>query len=154
MSPPPSNPEGALRRARMGFFIDAYWNKFHTQLFRLFEAPTREDEEGVVKDAVKGLVEEIEPLLGDATPFWGGSESFTLAEVITGPFVVRALALSRHGVYPKSLVALMEEKTPRFWKWAGAVEKNESVTKIFDEEVIVKRSIAKRERMRKAAGLA
>lgn len=137
----------------MSFFIDAYWTKFHTTLFKLFEAPTSSDEEDIIKEALEGLASEVEPLLVDAAPFFGGSEKLTLAEVITGPFVIRAMTLSNHGVYPKILVKLARETTPNFFRWAMAVSNHSSITSIFDEGVIVARSVAKRERMRKAAGL-
>lgn len=122
-------------------------------MFQLFEAPTKEDEEKVVEAAVAGLVSEVEPLLADAAPFLGGSRRLTLAEVITGPFVIRAVTLSRRGVYPESLNRLAEEKTPHFYRWAMAVSNHASITSVFDEDVIVARSVAKRGRMRKAAGL-
>lgn len=154
LCPPPTSPEGALRRAQMAFFIDAYWTRFHTRLFQLFEAPTRADEEAIVAAAVdEGLAREVEPLLRDAAPFWGGSDKLTLAEVLMGPFVVRAVALSRHGVYPASLNTRAEAAAPHFFKWAAAVAKHPSITAVFDEDVHVARSIAKRARMRKAAGL-
>ncbi|KAH8671438.1 thioredoxin-like protein [Xylariales sp. PMI_506] len=153
LCPLPTSTAGALHRARMSFFTDAYWNKFHTILFRLFEAPLAADEEAVVHDAVRGLVNEVEPLLEDANPFFGGSDKLTLAEVITGPFVIRAITLSNHGVYPPSLNQLIGEKAPNFQKWAAAVSSHPSITSIFDEDVIVARSKAKRARMRAAAGL-
>jgi glutathione S-transferase len=81
LCPPPTTTEGALRRAKLSFFTDAYWSKFHTILFRLFEAPTEVDADNVVDDAVNGLVTEVEPLLEDASPFFGGSDQLTLAEV-------------------------------------------------------------------------
>ncbi|KKY32848.1 putative glutathione s-transferase domain-containing protein [Diaporthe ampelina] len=153
LCPPPTSTEGALKRARMSFFIDAYWTKYHTILFRLFESPTSADEERVVDDAVEGIRRELEPLLADAAPFWGGSEKLTLAEVITGPFVIRAVTLSSHGVYPTSLNRKIEEEAPNFHRWAKATSTHESITRVFDEDVIVKRSVAKRARMRAAAGL-
>ena len=70
-----------MRRARMSFFTDAYWNKFHTILFKLFEAPTEADADNVADEAVAGLLREVEPLLHDAKPFFGGSDKLTLAEV-------------------------------------------------------------------------
>lgn len=85
LCPPPTTAEGALRRASMSFFTDAYWTKFHTLLFRLFESPTPADEEKVVGEAVQGLVREVEPLLGDAAPFFGKSQRLTLAEVSENP---------------------------------------------------------------------
>lgn len=81
LCPPSTSTEGALRRARMSFFTDAYWTKFHTTLFKLFEAPTDADAERVIDEAVAGLLREVEPLLRDANPFFGGSDKLTLAEV-------------------------------------------------------------------------
>lgn len=153
LCPPPTSAEGALTRARMSFFIDAYWTKFHTILFRLFESPTSADEERVVDDAIDGIKREVEPLLADAAPFWGGSDRLTLAEVITGPFLARAVALSKHSVYPASLNARIEAEAPNFHRWAQATSAHQSITRFFDEDVIVKRSVAKRARMRAAAGL-
>lgn len=37
------------------------------------------------KDVVAALKKEIEPLLADAKPFFGGSEKMTMAEVCTSP---------------------------------------------------------------------
>lgn len=153
LCPPPTSVEGAILRAKMSFFIDTYWTKFHTTLFKLFEAPKPSDEESIITEAIEGLAREVEPLLHDAAPFFGGSEQLTLAEVITGPFVIRAVTLSNHGVYPASLVKLSRERTPNFFRWATAVSNHPSITSIFDEEVIVARSVAKRDRMRNAAGL-
>ena len=65
----------------MSFFTDAYWNKFHTTLFKLFEAPTETDADRVADEAVAGLLREVEPLLHDAKPFFGGSDKLTQAEV-------------------------------------------------------------------------
>ena len=70
-----------------------------------------------------------------------------------GPFVIRAITLSKHGVYPTSLNTQIEQKAPSFYKWSSAVCKHASITSIFDEDVIVARSKAKRARMRAAAGL-
>lgn len=76
-----------------------------------------------------------------------------LVKVIVGPFVIRAVTLSKHGVYPTSLTKQIEEKTPNFHKWATAVSSHPSITSVFDEDVIVARSRAKRARMRSAASL-
>lgn len=153
LCPSPTSAEGALGRARMTFFIDAYWTKFHTILFRLFESPASADEERVVDDAIDGIKREVEPLLADAAPFWGGSDRLTLAEVITGPFLTRAVALSKHGVYPTSLNAKIEAEAPNFHRWAQATSAHQSITRFIDEDEIVRRSVAKRARMRAAAGL-
>lgn len=75
-------------------------------------------------------------------------------QVITGPFVIRAVTLSKHGVYPTSLNRQIEDQAPNFHRWAIAVSDHASITAVFDEQVHVARSRAKRDRMRKVAGLA
>ncbi|KUI67146.1 Glutathione S-transferase Z2 [Cytospora mali] len=153
LCPLPTTTEGALRRAKMSFFIDAYWTKFHTILFQLFEAPTKEHEESIIDHAITGIKSEVEPLLADASPFWGASDKLTLAEVMMGPFVIRAVMLSKNGVYPTSLYTRIEAETPNFHRWAVATSSHPSIARLVDEDVIVKRSVAKRGRMRVAAGL-
>jgi glutathione S-transferase len=91
LCPPPNTVEGALRRVKISFFTDAYWSKFHTILFRLFESPTLADEEKVIDDAVNGLLKEVEPLLADAGPFFGGSDKLTLAEVCPLPLLISTI---------------------------------------------------------------
>jgi glutathione S-transferase len=90
---PASNaPGGALRRARIALFVDAFSTKFNSVLFGLFSAKTEEDIQAIVEKAVAGLVKEVEPLLADASPFFGGSDKLTLAEVSAGvpcPSVVK-----------------------------------------------------------------
>ena len=79
---PPSNaPGGALRRARIALFVDAFFSKFNSVLFGLGTAKTEEEKQAVVEKALNGLIKEVEPLLKDAKPFFGGSDKLTLAEV-------------------------------------------------------------------------
>lgn len=79
---PASNaPGGALRRARIALFVDAFNSKFNTPLFGVHTAKTEEEKEAIVEKVVDGLVKHVEPLLADAAPFFGGSDKLTLAEV-------------------------------------------------------------------------
>ena len=83
---PASNaPGGALRRARIALFVDAYISKFTTPLFGIFKPVTEEETNAIVEKVVAGLVNEVEPQLADASPFFGGSDKLTLAEV-RGPY--------------------------------------------------------------------
>lgn len=82
------------------------------------------------------MKKEIEPLLKDASPFFGGSSKFTLAEALTAPFILRIWALAKHGLIPKSVVEGFEG-LPNFGKWAKEVVKQESVLYIWDEEATV-----------------
>ncbi|KAL1858943.1 hypothetical protein VTK73DRAFT_7727 [Phialemonium thermophilum] len=73
--------EAALRRARINFFVDAFFSKFQSPLFRILGAKTKEEADEIGRTALAGLVKEVEPLLADAKPFFGGSDKLTLAEV-------------------------------------------------------------------------
>ena len=115
LCPPSTTTEGAMRRARMSFFTDAYWNKFHTILFGLFEAPTEADAEKVIDKAVAGLLKEVEPLLQDANPFFGGSDKLTLAEVsycfyICGWFATKPMSKGHHGPFRYPSYYLIEAR--------------------------------------------
>lgn len=135
--PTSNEPGGALRRARVSLFVDAYMSKFNSALLGIYTAKSQEEIDALVEKAVAGLVKEVEPLLADANPFFGGSDKLTLAEVLTGSFVIRLDSLTKAGIYPKALWSAIEEKTPNFIKWAKAVSTHPSVTSIYNERVIV-----------------
>ncbi|KAK4246026.1 thioredoxin-like protein [Corynascus novoguineensis] len=146
---PPSNaPGGALRRARISFFVDAYISKVNSVLFGLYGAKTEEDQKAVGDKAVAALVKEVEPLLVDASPFFGGSDKLTLAEVLTGSFVLRLKALTAANVYPKAIWTAIEEQAPKFAKWAEAVTAHPSVTSIWDEKSNIERTIERLAKLR------
>jgi glutathione S-transferase len=75
-----SEPGGALQRYEIGFFVDTYFGKVAPSWNAAVNASAEEKEAAATKftDAV---VKEIEPLLSDAAPFFGGSSRLTLAEV-------------------------------------------------------------------------
>jgi glutathione S-transferase len=134
----PSNaPGGAQQRARIGFFVDTYFGKFQSGLVKLFGAKTEAEQEPIVDAAVAQVVKELEPLLKDANPYFGGSDKLTQAEVLTGSFVIRLVVLSKAGLYPSKLSSSLAEQAPNFWKWAENVAAHPSVTSIFDEEKVV-----------------
>ncbi|KAF4630974.1 hypothetical protein G7Y89_g7162 [Cudoniella acicularis] len=137
-----SNEEGgALQRARINFFVDAWFSKVQGFVFPVFKAVAEEKEELAVK-IVDAIVKEIEPLLKDANPYFGGATKFTLAEVLTASFVLRVIAFSKYPeLLPKSLSAALEAKAPAFFKWANLVVTQESVTYIWDEKKTAERHI-------------
>ena len=69
---------GALQRAKINFFVDAYISKVNSVQFAVYKA---EDKEAAGEKVVDAVVKELEPLLKDAAPFFGGSSKLTLAEV-------------------------------------------------------------------------
>ncbi|KAK4125189.1 thioredoxin-like protein [Parathielavia appendiculata] len=149
---PASNaPGGALRRARIALFVDAFTTKFNSVLFGLWSAKTEEDKQAIVEKAVAGLVKEVEPLLADAKPFFGGSDKLTLAEVLTGSFAIRIKSLTSAEVYPRTLWTAIKEQAPNVAKWVEAVSVHPSVTSIYEEEAIVEGT---RRRLEKASASA
>ncbi|KAL1837875.1 hypothetical protein VTJ49DRAFT_3301 [Mycothermus thermophilus] len=144
--PASNEPGGALRRARIALFVDAFSTKFNTPLFGLYTAQTEAEKDALIEKAVGGLVAEVEPQLADAAPFFGGSDKLTLAEVLTASFVIRLKTLSAAEVIPKKLWTAIEEKAPNFVKWAEVVSKHPSVTSIYNESEMIegaKKRIAK-----------
>lgn len=82
---PPSNAEGgALQRAKIDLFVDAFVTKFQGSLYKLFGTKTDEEVNAVIEPAIEALVKEVEPRLADAGPFFGGSDKLTQAEVCFG----------------------------------------------------------------------
>ena len=74
------SPKSALERARMGFFVDTFANKVNSFTYKLIQAEGDEKEE-LAEKWVAAIENEIEPLLNDKGPFFGGSETMTLADV-------------------------------------------------------------------------
>jgi len=79
--PESGSPEGALRRARVAFFVDTYFTKVQSHSFKFGGAKTDDEIQAVADGYVAAAVKELEPLLQDAAPFFGGSSEVTLAEV-------------------------------------------------------------------------
>lgn len=125
------------------------FSKVNTFYHKALFAKTDDEAATNVEELVKGIAKEIEPLLkgNGAGPFFGGSSKLTLAEVLTGPFVLRLKTFAKHGLLPAALAKGLEEETPEFHKWSEAVVKHPSVNGIFDEEGNVARF---RERIAKA----
>ncbi|CZR62191.1 related to glutathione transferase omega 1 [Phialocephala subalpina] len=144
---------GALQRARVNFFVDAYFSKVNSNFYPILKAEGAEKEEHTQK-YVDAVVKELEPLLQDAAPYFGGSSKLTLAEVLTGSFLLRVLT---HGNYPelklipKSLTEGLQERAPKFWKWASAVIQDKGVTaSIWDEKGVAERTASRVEKMKAA----
>ena len=76
----PRSEEDPLKRARINFFVDAWFSKVNSFMYPMLKAEG-EEKEKIASDLVAAIKKEIEPLLENAAPFFGGSESLTLAEV-------------------------------------------------------------------------
>jgi len=147
--PASGNPTAALTRARINFFVDTWFSKAGSFWFQILRADGDEKTK-LADEFVQVVGKEIEPLLKDASPFFGGSSKFTLAEALTAPFILRIYALTKHGLLPQSVVDGFE-KLPNFAKWAKEVTKQESVLYIWDEEKVVNGTKTRIEKL-KASG--
>lgn len=79
--PEPNSPKGALKRARIAFFTDAWDSKCNSLQYKVILADSDEDKKARCADFVASIKKELEPLLADAAPFFGGSDKLTMAEV-------------------------------------------------------------------------
>jgi len=140
-----SEPGGALQRARINFFVDAFISKLNPHFFAQHRAQTEAEKDDAAEKYVAAVVKEIEPLLKDAKPFFGGSSKLTLAEVQTGSFLLRVFSplFTEYGLVSKQLVTGLEAKAPNFVKWGRAVVAEKSVNHIWKEEHVAKRTQAR-----------
>jgi glutathione S-transferase len=72
---------GALQRARINFFVDTYFSKINSLYFSVLRAKQGAEKNAAATKYVDAVAKEIEPLLKDAEPYFGGAKKFTLAEV-------------------------------------------------------------------------
>jgi glutathione S-transferase len=123
---------GALQRARINFFADAFTSKVVPKAWAGLRAQTPEELEAVGRELVDAVVKEVEPLLANAAPFFGGSDRLTLAEVLTGSFVLRLVSFPEAGIARADLWTLLEKEAPNFSRWARATAAEKSVNHIYD----------------------
>ncbi|CAJ2512461.1 Uu.00g054760.m01.CDS01 [Anthostomella pinea] len=140
LAPASTDLNGPLARARMSFFADTWTSKVNGHVFKITAAQTDAQKATAGKDIVDAVVKELEPLLANAAPFFNGSDKLTLAEALTGSFIVRLFTFPKYGLIPRSVLDELSIKAPNFYRWGEAVSKHPSVTGIFDEAVIAERT--------------
>jgi len=138
-----SEPGGALQRARVNFFVDAFISKVNPLFFASLKATDEKEKAEAGVKFVDVVVKELEPLLGNASPFFGGSDNLTLAEVQTGSFVLRFLDFPKYGLMAPNLLSDLEARAPNFFKWANAVAAEKSVNHIWNAEYVANRTKAR-----------
>jgi glutathione S-transferase len=147
--PTAGNPKGALARARINFFVDTWSTKAGSYWFKILTAEG-EERENLAQEFVEVVGKELDPLLKDAAPFFGGSSKVTLAEALTAPFLVRLYGFAKYGHMPQSMIDGLNA-LPNFSKWAAEVVKQESVLYIWDEEKTIAQTKAKLDSMKNKA---
>jgi len=148
LPPSLSTPESPLVRARISFFVDAWFSKVSSFTYPIYLKNTLEEKEEEAKKMVAAIEKEIEPLLKNANPFFNGANQMTMAEVLTAPFIIRLYASCDDELLPKSLATSLD-KLPNFSKWAKTTISQESVTYVFDEAKIIKRTKERIAKMKK-----
>jgi len=148
--PPPSSVDGALFRAHVNFFVDTFFSKVQPLVFKMYRATSDADKESTANDYVDAIAKELDPLLVDAAPFFGGHDQLTLAEVLTGSFDIRLVTQVKHGFLPSVIAEKLPKKAPHFWKWVNAVAEHPSVTNIYDEQKQVEQMRKRFEKMKAA----
>ena len=114
------------------------------------QAADEKGQEEKANQIVAAIKKEIEPLLENANPYFGGSETLTLAEALTGPFLLRLKAFGKAGMVHEALVKGLQT-TPKFQKWVDKVTSQESVTSVWNEEKVVSHYKERLEKARNAA---
>ncbi|KAL2829435.1 thioredoxin-like protein [Aspergillus cavernicola] len=150
LAPPSNTPEGAIKRAHISFFVDTFVGKIWSQTFATIRATSDEDRNtgtealvaAIEKNDLGGL---LYPPGSGSGPFFHGSDHITLAEALTGSFLLRLLSFhkSQYGLLGAELPTLLEKRAPKFYSWAQAVVAQESVNYIWDEEEVGKATAAK-----------
>ncbi|KAF2773379.1 thioredoxin-like protein [Teratosphaeria nubilosa] len=130
------SPFAPLQRARINFFVDTWNTKVASLQYPTMKA-TGAEKDQKLSEWIAAVKKEIEPLLADAAPFFGGSKELTFAEAISAPFLIRWYSFANDGeLLPKSFVEELNY-LPNFSKWANAVVKHKSVLTIYDEQAVV-----------------
>ncbi|KAI9717952.1 MAG: hypothetical protein M1828_007044 [Chrysothrix sp. TS-e1954] len=136
----PSTTSDPFLRARIALFADTYATKVHSLMPKILTAPEASEREAKTAEFLATLQREIEPLLpevGAPGKFFGGSESLTMAEVLTCTLFVRLYGAADDVLLPKSLARGLDE-LPRFSQWSRACREHESVKSTWDPEVAKK----------------
>ena len=126
--------------------MDTWFSKVNSLFYPILKAEG-EEKEKLGRDIVAAVEKEIEPLLKGAGPFFGGSKVMTLAEALTGSFLIRYKAYSGTSLLPASIWKGLSA-LPNFSKWSEAVLAEDSVTYIFDGPSMAKGMAEKIEKMK------
>lgn len=131
------SPLAPLTRARVNFFVDTWSTKLSTYQTGVLKAPTAAEKLALVDEWVGAVEREIEPLLADAGPFFGGSKEITLAEAMVAPFLLRWYGFAEGDAYVPRTLAEKLDALPNFGGWSKAVRAHASVLKVWEPEVFM-----------------
>lgn len=108
------DPFAPLFRARLAFFVDTWNTKVQGNLYPMMKAEG-EEKEKLAKETVAAIEKEIEPLLANAAPFFGGKDKPTLAEVcfvqqphLSGMILTEDTITGHHCTFPDPLLCFLQ----------------------------------------------
>ncbi|KAI9674191.1 MAG: hypothetical protein M1817_002009 [Caeruleum heppii] len=155
LSSPSNTPAGALHRARVAFFADAYFSKVHASSFALLKAADEAERDKLGGEMVGLIRKELEGLVGKYVKeggFFDGREGIGMAEVLLAPFLLRFYAFARadgpHALFPADFPDRMARECPAFDGWAKRVMAQETIRGSWDEESVVRKMAERVEGMR------
>lgn len=112
------DPFAPLFRARLAFFVDTWNTKVQGSLYPMMKAEG-EEKEKLAKETVAAIEKEIEPLLANAAPFFGGKDKPTLAEVcfvyrlrLWGIILIKDTTIGYHRTFPYPLLCFLQGRQP------------------------------------------
>ncbi len=127
-------PENALERAQMRLFVD----RFMVYVGSICSDAILKGAEG--QQATLAGIRKLLPFLDNVGPFYGHARKFTVAELQVAPFVVRLYAAGANGFLGDMYTTLTtDSEFHRFHGWASLIISRESVKKIFDPQLHVKK---------------
>ncbi|CAK7231653.1 hypothetical protein SBRCBS47491_008003 [Sporothrix bragantina] len=81
LTPRTGEPEDAVMRAQMAYFVETYFARVNKYYYPAIAAQTEVEADALGVQFNDAVCAEMEPLLQDAGPFFGGSKQLTMAEV-------------------------------------------------------------------------
>ncbi|KAH6643704.1 thioredoxin-like protein [Boeremia exigua] len=143
---------GALQRYMISCFVEVF-SKTHAIFDAVvYSLGSQEEKASIAEQYIEAVAKNVEPFLQDSAPFFGGASEVTLAEVLAGPFVLRVLKYPSHAeLVPNCVLTRLQERAPLFWSWAHAIEAKSSVTAIWDEALVVERTLERIKRSKMAS---
>ncbi|KAK6840491.1 glutathione s-transferase [Apiospora arundinis] len=138
LSPPSTDPDGPLARARVAFFVDTYFSKGLGHVLKSVSAwgmdpPPRSRPQPT---SLPSSSRRSSPCSRTRRRSLGEQQ----ADFSRGSFLLRLYAYIKHGLMPASLGEDLAAKAPNFDKWAKATIAHPSVTCVWDEDRVIAHS--------------
>ncbi|KAF8477293.1 thioredoxin-like protein [Kalaharituber pfeilii] len=144
--PPPTSPENALFRARARFFVETYNSKVQPLFVKYYYTQADDSRPALNQEVYNTIHKEIEPLLKDANPFFGGKDHLTWVEIMFGSFVIYIKMYATEEaqwIIPQELVEKLKT-LPNYWKWVNAVDSHPTINEVVDRKAIINLLLARR----------